>query len=138
MTWFGEMGTTLAIMAAIYWCVDKRIGVTIALVAAIYAANKPYPMDYDANGELLVDGVKMANDTFKAVGWLSAFLVGWILEKRYVGFSTEIPMSERLYRLVCGLLGYYIISLVINPLLKAALVGFANRLLPTLHSSAIS
>lgn len=26
MTWFGEMGTVLAIMAAIYWCVDKRIG----------------------------------------------------------------------------------------------------------------
>lgn len=69
------------------------IGVTIALVAAIYVANKPYPMDYDANGELLVDGVKMANDTFKAVGWLSAFLVGWILEKRYVGFSTEIPSA---------------------------------------------
>ena len=102
------------------------IGVTIALVAAIYAANKPYPMDYDANGELLVDGVKMANDTFKAVGWLSAFLVGWVLEKRYVGFSTEIPMSERFYRLVCGLLGYYVISLVINPLLKAALVGFVG------------
>lgn len=102
------------------------IGVTIALVAAIYAANKPYPVDYDANGELLVDGMKMANDTFKAVGWLSAFLVGWVLERRYVRLSTETPMSERFFRLVCGLLGYYVISLVINPLIKAALVGFAG------------
>lgn len=110
---------------------DKRvlvvaIGVAVALVAAIYAANKPYPMDYDANGELLVDGLKMANGTFKAVGWLSAFLLGWILEKRYVGFSTEISMRDRFYRLACGLLGYYVISLVINPLIKAVLVGFAG------------
>jgi undecaprenyl-diphosphatase len=102
------------------------IGVAVALVAAIYAANKPYPMDYDANGELLVDGLKMANDTFKAVCWLSAFLIGWILERRYVGFSTEIPMRDRFYRLACGLLGYYVISLVINPLIKAVLVGFAG------------
>ena len=47
------------------------IGVAIAIVAAIYAAVKPYPMDYDANGKLLVDGLKMANDTFKAVGWMA-------------------------------------------------------------------
>lgn len=102
------------------------IGVAVALVAAIYASNKPYPMDYDASGELLVDGLKMANDTFKAVGWLGAFLIGWILERRYVGFSTEIPMRERFYRLACGLLGYYVISLVINPLIKAVVVGFAG------------
>lgn len=79
------------------------IGMALATVAAAYAANKPYPMDFDANGELLVDGMKMANDTFKAVGWLRAFLVGWVLERRYVRLSTEIPMSERFFRLVCGL-----------------------------------
>lgn len=102
------------------------IGVTVALIAAIYAANKRYPMDYDANGQLLVDGLKMANDTFKAVGLLSAFLVGWILERRYVGFSTEISMHERFLRLACGLLGFYIVSLVINPLIKVVLAGFAG------------
>jgi hypothetical protein len=35
-------------------------------------------------------------------------------------------MRERFLRLVCGLLGYYVISLVINPLIKAAVVGFAG------------
>ena len=100
------------------------IGIAVALAAALYAAVKPYPADYDANGELLVDGLKMANDTFKAVGWLSAFLVGWILERCYVGFTTEVPMQERFLRLTGGLMGYYLVSLVINPLIKTALEGF--------------
>lgn len=100
------------------------IGVVVAIAIAIYAAVKPYPTDYDANGNLLVDGLKMANDTFKAVGWMGAFMLGWVLERRFVQFSTEIDMQERFLRLAGGLLGYYILFLVINPLLKAALPGF--------------
>ena len=104
------------------------IGVAIAIAAAIFAAVKPYPVDYDANGKLLVDGLKMANDTFKAVGWMAAFMVGWILERRFVKFTTDITMQERFLRLVGGLLGYYVIALVINPMIKAALPGFAGTI----------
>ena len=104
------------------------IGIVIAIVASIYAAVKPYPMDYDANGELLVDGLKMANDTFKAVGWMGAFMVGWILERRIVRFTTDITMQERFLRLAGGLLGYYVLSLVINPLIKEALAGYAGTI----------
>jgi uncharacterized membrane protein len=104
------------------------IGVAIAIVAAIYAAVKPYPMDYDANGKLLVDGLKMANDTFKAVGWMCAFMVGWILERRFVSFTTEVAMQERFLRLTGELLGYYVLSLIINPLIKEALLGFAGTI----------
>ena len=39
------------------------VGIGLAIAVAIYAAVKPYPADYDAEGRLLVDGVKMANDT---------------------------------------------------------------------------
>lgn len=102
------------------------VGVAIAVAAAVYAATKSYPMDYDAAGNLLVDGMKMANDTFKAVGWLSAFMLGWILERRFVRFETEVPMQERFWRLVCGLLGYYIVFLVVVPPIKAALAGFSG------------
>ncbi len=54
---------------------------------------KPYPIDYNEAGELIVDGAKMANDTFKGIGWCSAFLIGWFLEKRYVGFTTKLSME---------------------------------------------
>ena len=104
------------------------IGIAIAIAAAVFSAFKPYPMDYDANGKLLVDGLKMANDTFKAVGWMAAFMVGWILERRFVRFSVDVGMQERFLRLTGGLLGYYVVALIINPLVKAALPGFAGTI----------
>lgn len=97
--------------------------------AAVFAALKPYPADYDANGAHLVDGLKMANDTFKGVGWSSAFLAGWVLERRFVRFTTEATMQQRFYRLTGGMLGYYVISLIINPIIKASVSGFAGTVI---------
>ena len=105
------------------------IGILIAVAAAVFAALKPYPEDYDALGNLLVDGHKMANDTFKAVGWLSAFFAGWILERRFVGFTTEVSMQQRFFRLTGGLLGYYVVFLIINPIIKAAVAGFTGTVI---------
>lgn len=99
------------------------IGGAIAAAVAIFAALKPYPVDYNAEGKLLVDGAKMANDTFKGVGYCAAFLIGWILERRYVGFTTDIPLPRKLSRAVIGLLGFYAVSLILNALLKSWISG---------------
>ncbi len=105
------------------------IAILISAAAAAYSALKPYPVDYDAAGNILVDGLKMANDTFKGIGWLSAFFVGWILERRYVRFTTEVSMQQRFIRLTGGMLGYYVISLIINPPIKTAVAGFAGTVI---------
>ena len=100
---------------------EKRvvcIGLVLVVVLALYAALKSYPVDYDENGKIIVEGAKMANDTFKAVGWVSAFLIGWILEKRYVGFSTDVSKETRLSRGVFGIMGFYAVSFILNTLLK--------------------
>lgn len=104
------------------------IGVGIAVIVAFYAAFKPYPMDYDAEGKLLVDGAKMANDTFKGIGWCIAFLTGWILERRFVRFSTDIPMVKRITRLTTGVLSYYAVSLILVPLIKGWIPGPAGTI----------
>ena len=101
-------------------------GIVLALAVALYARFKSYPADYDAEGKLLVDGMKMANDTFKAVGWCSAFLTGWVLERRYVRFSTDVAGITRVIRLVCGMLGYYAVNLILCPLLKNWIPGAAG------------
>ena len=103
-------------------CISVGLGAAVAL----YAALKPYPADYDAEGKLIVDGAKMANDTFKGVGYSVAFLTGWILERRFVGFSTEVPVQQKLMRAVIGLLGYYAVSLILAPLLKTWISGPAG------------
>ena len=99
------------------------IGVGLAILVAIYAAVKPYPTDTDAAGKVLVEGAKMANDTFKGVGWSVAFLTGWILERRFVQFSTDIFMMNRITRLTFGLLSYYVVSLIFVPVIKDWISG---------------
>ena len=106
-------------------CVGTALGIAIAL----YARLKGYPEDYDTEGRLIVDGVKMANDTFKGVGYCVAFLIGWLLERRFVGFSTDVPLAQKLTRAVVGLLGYYAVSLILGALLKAWLPGPAGTTL---------
>ena len=104
------------------------IGIALAAAVAVYAALKPYPADYDAEGKLLVDGARMANDTFKGVGWCAAFLAGWVLERRYIGFSTEVDALTRVTRLVIGLLGYYVVSLILVPMIKGWIPGAAGTI----------
>ena len=99
------------------------IGIVLAIVVARYAAVKSYPTDTDAAGKILVEGAKMANDTFKGVGWCIAFLTGWILERRFVRFSTDIPMMKRMTRLTFGLLSYYVVSLIFVPAIKEWITG---------------
>ena len=104
------------------------IGIALAICVAVYAGVKPYPELLDAEGKLVVDGHKMANDTFKGVGWCSAFLIGWVLERRFVSFSTDIPMVKRVSRLTVGLFFYYIISLILGTLVKGWLPGPAGTI----------
>ncbi|MBE6373391.1 MAG: phosphatase PAP2 family protein [Lentisphaerae bacterium] len=97
------------------------IGIILSIALAAYAGFKPYPADYDAKGKLLVNGMTMARDTFKCVGWCSGFLIAWILERRLVGFSTDIPGVVKATRIAAGMLGYYILNLIFIPLLRNGL-----------------
>lgn len=100
------------------------IGIFLAVITAFYAALKSYPVDYDSNGKILVDGMKMAGDTFKCVGWSSAFLAGWVLERRFVNFSTDnLSLVKRTTRLSVGLLGYYVVYLIFAQLIKKWIPG---------------
>ena len=99
------------------------VGIALAVAVAVYAAVKPYPVDKDETGKILVEGAKMANDTFKGVAWCAAFLTGWVLERRFVQFSTDISMTKRIARLVFGLLSYYAVSLILVPAVKNWISG---------------
>ena len=66
---------------------------------------------------------------FKGVGYCAAFLIGWVLERRFVGFSTDVPLGRRLTRAVLGLLGYYAVSLILASLVKGWLPGPAGTTL---------
>lgn len=76
------------------------IGIIIIIASLAYIQLKPYPMDYDAAGELLVNPSKMMNDCFKACGGFLGFLIGSYIERHYIRF--EIPVgAKELPMLVC-------------------------------------
>ena len=104
-------------------------GIILAAAVAVYAAVKPYPRDFDADGKLLVDGAKMANDTFKGAGWCAAFLTGWILERRFVRFSTDVSLMKRIVRLAAGALSYFAVTLWLLPWIKAVIPGIPGTLI---------
>lgn len=104
-------------------------GIALAAAVAVYAALKSYPADLDAEGELLVNGRKMANDTYKCVGWCAGILSGWVLERRFVRFSTDIPMIRRIIRLAAGLLSYYAVNLILLPAVRGWFPEIAGHII---------
>ena len=76
------------------------VGIVFTIVSLVYIQVKPYPMDYDAAGELLVNPSKMMNDCFEACGAFMGFLIGSYADRHYIHY--EIPFEHKnLPILVC-------------------------------------
>ncbi len=78
------------------------IGIIVTTIALVFTTVKPYPMDYDVNGMLLVDPKEMITDCFVAAGCVYGFLIGWILERRFVKFDTRATRKTLVIRGVIG------------------------------------
>lgn len=84
---------------------DKRImiiGLAACLALLVYVTVKPYPMDYAADGTLIVDPKEMMTDCFKSVGRMTGFLLGWYIERRMIRFETNVSLRCRILRGICG------------------------------------
>lgn len=101
------------------------ISIAISIAIAFYAQLKSYPVDYDANGKILVEGIKMASDCFKGIGWTLGFFVGSILEKRFVNFTSDGTIQHRAIRLIGGLLGFYFVNFILCSIIKMYITGTA-------------
>jgi len=69
------------------------VGIVCVFVTIIYIQVKPYPMDFDASGALLVDPKKMMNDCFKACGACLGFFIGSYVDRHYIKY--EIPFGAK-------------------------------------------
>ena len=55
----------------------------------MFVTVKPYPIDYDATGALLVDPVAMQVDCYKSGGLALGLVTGWYLERRKLSFVVD-------------------------------------------------
>ena len=102
-------------------------GAVLCVVLIIYASVKSYPMDYNAAGELIVDPKKMSADAFKNAGMGLGFIIGWFLERRFIKFSTDGNIAERIIRYaVCAGI-YLLLKDYAAPLLSKLIEGGVGK-----------
>lgn len=94
-------------------------GIILSILLLVYATFKAYPMDYAA-GKLIVDPAKMALDGFKDVGFCTGILIPWVIERRFVKFSSDGPIDCRILRVAGAYVGYLVLMKIMYPLIKAS------------------
>lgn len=108
------------------------VGVALALAAVFWFEFKTYPMDYQ-NGTLLVDPELMMEDGFMSAGMVFGFFPGWLIERRWLRFSTDRHSAGQFVLAAVALIP----MLLIYKLLPAALTGLLGPLWASFASCAL-
>ena len=84
------------------WIV-MAIGLLFCLGLGIFYECKSYPMDYLANGKLLVDPVRMRADSYQGLGCVAGYVIARCFERR--GFDFEAGLGRKA-RFLIGLVAF--------------------------------
>lgn len=96
-------------------------GIAITLLIGVFVMAKQYPMDYLADGTLIVDPEPMKDDTLNFLSATIMAFAGWIVERRLIKFKMEATTMRRLARIGWGLLGYMLFQTALVPFLRSSL-----------------
>ena len=92
-------------------------GIIVSILLMVYAVTKSYPMDYVA-GKLIVDPTEMSIDAFKDAGLAIGMLISWVIERRFIKFTSDGNVESRVMRFIGGFVGYEILLTVVYPIVK--------------------
>lgn len=116
-------------------------GLIISLLIVVYAANKTYPVNYkmddgkisettylritevnkDLEKKAIVSPQSMVLDLYKNIGYIVGIFLGWIIERRFIKFTTDGTTNEKILRyLVCFILMQVMLQ-IICPIIKVRL-----------------
>lgn len=79
------------------------VGVALCIAAAVFYYVKPYPLDYAADGILLVDPAVLRADSFEGLGFVSAYVICRYFERRGFAFDAQLAPKTRLLCAVIAL-----------------------------------
>jgi len=80
--------------------------IILATLSLIYFSLKSYPMDYTAEGKLIVNPAAMVPDSFYASGAFLGAITGWFIERRYIKFTTNVSTENKVLRCISGTLAF--------------------------------
>ncbi len=106
-------------------------GLALCIAAAVYYQVKPYPLDYAADGSLLVDPVKMTTDAYQGIGFLAGYVVSRAIERRGFDFDCEknLPKRDRVICAILALIPFYLMLTVGISLVKSLLGSAAKNVI---------
>jgi len=94
------------------------IGFIFCWLGIAYITFKKYPMDYNAEGKLIVDPQKMMNDGYGDIGKMIGFIAARYVEKHWINFK---PLKQSVKNVVICAVGLVIMVLLkqyLSPLMK--------------------
>ena len=92
--------------------------VAISSLIFLFLVFKKYPVDYDAEGKILVEPFKMKTGCFSAYGMFVGAVSAWWLERHFVKFSTDVSVKEKIIRSVAGVVIFLVMNYTLAPVLK--------------------
>ncbi len=109
---------------------DKLLigGLIFCCIALIYITLKPYPMELNADGELIVDPQKMMNDGYGDIGKMMGFLIARFIEKRWVRFEAIGINAKGIILSIIGLVILWALKQYVSPMIVAALGSHWGKL----------
>ena len=87
------------------------VGLIVCAAFLAFVTCKSYPIDYAPDGSILVDPEMMITDCYVAAGCAIGFLIGWILERRFVQFE---PMPKVWQKILSFIVGAALLAAVIK------------------------
>lgn len=103
---------------------DKDVLITVICLAVgvltiLYVTLKSYPLDYNADGSLVVDPANMTRDVFGNVGMMMGMMIAWIIERKFVRLDVEDTLKKtKIVRAVIGCILYALFYCWLSPVLK--------------------
>ena len=105
------------------------IGFIVCWLGIVYITFKPYPMDYSADGKLIVDPQKMMNDGYGDIGKMIGFIVARYVEKRWIRFEPLKNGWKSVVICLLGLVPMVLLKNYVNPIIVAWLGSHWGKLL---------
>ena len=77
------------------------IGIALSAVFLVYITLKPYPENFTL-GQYVYTSEEMITDCYSAAGCVVGFLIGWVLERHFLDFKTDVKKSAKVIRGIVG------------------------------------
>lgn len=105
------------------------IGFIFCWAAIACITFKPYPMELNAEGSLIVDPQKMMNDGYGDIGKMLGFIIARYVEKTWIRFRPLGQSAKTVLVCAAGLVLAYLLKAYVSPMIVAWLGSHWGKLL---------